>query len=148
LVVVVAEPAEALSGAVSPSQVKWKTEPGAHEYRAAADYLELLVSSAEAARLVRAFRRATTVRKKAKDIARASGLPILPPRDPHVAADLRKVRAGHALAPLLLVRGNLAGGVPLVIADGYHRLCASYNVDEDVEVSCRIITAGSGAARR
>jgi hypothetical protein len=27
----------------------------------------------------------------------------------------------------------------VVVADGYHRLCAVYEVDEDIWISCRII---------
>jgi len=87
---------------------------------------------------VAALRRAETVHRKAKDLSRASRLPILPPDNPHVASDLKKVREGHLLSPVLLVRGRLALGVPLTVADGYHRICASYHLDEDADIPCRI----------
>jgi hypothetical protein len=29
--------------------------------------------------------------------------------------------------------------VPLHIADGYHRVCASYYLDEDTDIPCRIV---------
>lgn len=32
----------------------------------------------------------------------------------------------------------LGRGVPLRIADGYHRVCASYHLSEDAEIPCRI----------
>jgi hypothetical protein len=35
------------------------------------------------------------------------------------------------------VRGQL-GTYPLVVADGYHRICASYHLDEDAEIPCRL----------
>jgi hypothetical protein len=28
--------------------------------------------------------------------------------------------------------------VALTIADGYHRICASYHLDEDADIPCRI----------
>ena len=30
-------------------------------------------------------------------------------------------------------------GVPLQIADGYHRVCASYRLGEDTDIPCRIV---------
>jgi len=39
---------------------------------------------------------------------------------------------------VLLVRGELASEVPLTIADGYHRICASHHLDEDAPIPCRI----------
>jgi len=71
---------------------------------------------------------------KAKDILRAAELPLLARDDPEVARDLAKVKAGVKLSPVLLVRG-----VPLWVADGYHRVCASYHLDEDAEIPCRIV---------
>ncbi len=62
----------------------------------------------------------------------------LAPENFHVARDLRKVKSGKPLSPVLLVRGQLANGVALTIADGYHRVCASYHLDEDADIPCRI----------
>ncbi|HLQ16649.1 MAG TPA: hypothetical protein VK256_12450 [Candidatus Eisenbacteria bacterium] len=39
---------------------------------------------------------------------------------------------------MLLVRGTLRPEVPLIVADGYHRICASCHLDEDADISCRI----------
>jgi hypothetical protein len=69
---------------------------------------------------------------------RASGLRLLPPDNPHVAADLAKVKNNKALSPVLLVRGDLTHAHPLQIADGYHRVCASYHLDENTDIPCRI----------
>ena len=70
----------------------------------------------------------------AKDILRASGLALLPPDNHEVTKDLNKVKAGTKLSPVLLVRGT-----PLWVADGYHRVCASYHLDEDALIPCRIV---------
>jgi hypothetical protein len=69
---------------------------------------------------------------------RASGLPLLPPDNPHVAADLTKAKDNKALSPVLLIRGDLTHGITLQIADGYHRVCASYHLDENTDIPCRI----------
>ena len=79
------------------------------------------------------------VHYKAKDILRASRLEILPADNVHVAKDIAKVKSGKALSPVLLVRGDLLRGVPLQIADGYHRVCASYRLDEDTDIPCRTV---------
>jgi hypothetical protein len=102
----------AKSWVMSEPREHWKNEPEAHDYPAAADYLELLLPRPDANRLVAALGKAETVHKKAKDLNRASGLPILPPDNPHVAQDLKKVSKGQKLSPVLLVRGVLGSGVP------------------------------------
>ena len=112
----------------------WKDEPDDHDYPAAESYLSLLMDPADAARYVAALRAVTQMSHyKAKDILRASGLRLLPEDNKHVAADLAKVHAGKKLSPVLLIRGQ-----PLQIADGYHRVCASYHVDENTDIPCRI----------
>jgi hypothetical protein len=117
----------------------WKDEPDDHDYPAAEDYLSLLMPPARAKRVVRRLRAASLVRQKAKDLLRASRLPVLPPENFHVASDLKKVRAGKGLSPVLLVRGHLPSDVALTVADGYHRICASYHLDEDADIPCRIV---------
>jgi hypothetical protein len=117
----------------------WKDEPDEHDYPAAEDYLSLLMPAARAKQVVRRLRAASLVRRKAKDLLRASRLPVLPPENFHVARDLKKVRAGKGLSPVLLVRGHLPSEVALTVADGYHRICASYHLDEDTDIPCRIV---------
>jgi hypothetical protein len=54
-----------------------------------------------------------------------------------VERDQQKIRAGVQLSPLLLVRDSINGKV--VIADGYHRLCAVYTYEEDAVIPCKIV---------
>jgi hypothetical protein len=118
----------------------WQDEPDGHDYPAAESYLSLLVGRTGAARLVSALQKELTLEHfAAKDILRAAGLPLLAADDPEVAADLERVRHGKKLSPVLL-----AEGVPLWIADGYHRVCASYHLDEKAEVPCRIVARTPG----
>ena len=114
--------------------LRWKPAPEEHDYPAAADYLQLLAAPAEVDDLIARLQEATARPWKAKDILRASRLPLLPVDNPHVAADLRKIADGKALSPVLLVRGELGGGIPLLVADGYHRVCASYHTDENTDI--------------
>jgi hypothetical protein len=121
---------------------RWKESPDDHDYPAAEDYLSLITSPAAAKALVRRLRSAPLARRKAKDLLRASRLPVLTAGNFHVAKDLKKVRQGVLLSPVLCVRGAIGGDVPLTVADGYHRICASYHLDEDADIPCRIVDLG------
>jgi len=116
----------------------WKEEPEEHDFPAAADYLNLLLPASALAAVVQGLRAAPTMRHKAKDLMRASGLPLLAADDFEVAKDLRRVANGELLSPVLLLRGQASAGVPLIIADGYHRICASYHLAEDADIPCRV----------
>ena len=109
------------------SKINWLTEPEAHDYPAALAYLSLIEN----------LKLAPVVCFKAKDIFRASGLSLLGVSNAHVKKDQKKIKAGEPLSPLLLVRDTANG--KLVIADGYHRLCAFYSFNEDALIHCKII---------
>jgi hypothetical protein len=118
--------------------VLWKTEPDEHDYPAAGDYLALLAEPAAVEKFVADLKSAPIVYKKAKDILRASRLRLLHTDNPHVKSDRAKITKHQALSPILLVRGELGSGVPMQIADGYHRVCASYHTDENTDIPCKI----------
>jgi hypothetical protein len=120
------------------AQPHWKEEPEDHDYPAALSYLSLVLPVPLAKRLVKRLRRRPIEHFKAKDLLRASRLPLLGPDNPHVAKDLAKVQRGELLSPVLLARGAANRDLPLTIADGYHRICASHHLDEDAEVPCRM----------
>jgi hypothetical protein len=121
--------------------VLWGEAPDEHDYPAAADYLALLATAAQIDEIVAALKKAPIVHKKAKDLLRASSLALLPADNPHVTADLTKIKKGKPLSPILVVRGDLNTGVALQIADGYHRVCASYYTDENTDIPVRIVPA-------
>ncbi len=118
----------------------WKARPDVHDFPAALDYLTLLLEEVAARKLVARLRKVPTIDKKAKDLLRASRLPLLPRDNFHVAGDLKKIKKGKALSPVLLVRGDAARDLPLVVADGYHRICASWYRDENIPIACRIVS--------
>lgn len=115
-------------------------DPEAHDYDAAADYLSLGADAAAVAATVDALRTAAPTLRKAKDILRAAGLTLLPASNGHVRTDLGKIADGKKLSPILLVRGDFRSGTPLQVADGYHRVCASYLTDENTAIPCRLVT--------
>jgi len=117
--------------------IHWLKAPEEHDYPAALSYLSLVYPEADAGVLVDRLRRARVSGFKAKDIFRASGLSLLGVSNEHVEKDRKKIRDGKKLSPLLLVRDKAHGRV--VIADGYHRLCAVYSFDEDAEIPCKIV---------
>jgi hypothetical protein len=128
--------------------VKWRDKPEDHDFPAAADYLALLADPQTVGALTEELRAGAIVHKKAKDILRAARLRLLPVDNPHVASDLSKIKKGQPLSPILLVRGDLQTGVPLQIADGYHRVCASYHTDENTDIPTIIaVLSRHGPAR-
>jgi hypothetical protein len=121
---------------MSKNAVRWSARPATEDYTAALDYLGLIFPAPQAKRLVSRMRSSRPIKRAAKDLLRASTLPVLPPDDDAVARDLKKVQKGKALSPILLVQGDASKGAALIVADGYHRICAAYHEDESAEVMC------------
>jgi hypothetical protein len=115
--------------------VHWLDEPADKDYPAALSYLTLELGEHFAAQAVDALRKQGMSAFLAKDIFRASRLSLLGVSNSHVAKNLTKIREGKKLSPILLVRTKR-----LLVADGYHRMCAVYQHDEDAEIPCKIIT--------
>lgn len=115
----------------------WLASPAATNYPAARAYLSLFFDVRASAALVRKLKRAPVSAFFVKDIARASGHSLLGISNAHVERDRKKLRSGRALSPLLLVRDPANGRV--IVADGYHRMCAVYSYDEDAVVPCKIV---------
>jgi len=117
--------------------INWLTKPEAHNFPAAESYLNLLYDESVSADLVKRLKTAPKIEFKAKDIFRASGLSLLGVSNSHVDKDKKKIKKAIPLSPILLVRDGALGKV--IIADGYHRLCAVYIFDEDANIPCRIV---------
>lgn len=118
-------------------EIKWLPDVEKHDYPAAQSYLLLLFGESQVRKIISALRAAEITQFKAKDIFRASGLSLLGISNSHVEKDRSKIKNGTLLSPLLLVRSEKND--KLVIADGYHRLCAIYGVDEDAWIKCKIV---------
>ncbi len=121
------------------SRLTWKKKPEEEDFAGALSFLSLIFSQIKSQNLVRALRKAKTVEYAAKDLLRASKLPLLPREEPQVDDDFKKINKGKALAPVLLIRGDISEGIPLIVADGYHRICAICYYDERAPIPCRIV---------
>ena len=117
------------------TNIKWRSKPQKHDYPAAQSYLSLTLGQQAAKNAADELERAEISEFAAKDIFRASKLSLLGVSNSHVEKDRAKIIRHEKLSPLLLFRDN---GM-LVIADGYHRLCAVYTFDEDAMIPCKIV---------
>jgi hypothetical protein len=117
--------------------VRWLPDVADHDYAAAESYLCLIYKDARASALIGRLKGAAVGQFQAKDIFRASALSLLGVSNSHVDKERQKVVDGAGLSPLLLVRDEPNGKV--VVADGYHRLCAIYEFDEDASIRCKIV---------
>ena len=90
-----------------------------------------------AKKLVKSLKKASMTSFKAKDIFRSSGLSLLGISNGHVEKSTKKIQTGIRLPPLLLVRDDRQRR--LIIAEGYHRLCSVYLIDEDANIPCKIV---------
>ena len=128
---------EKINALKEKENIKWLSKPEAHDYPAALSYLKLIYDNETAAGIVKNLRSAPLAHFKAKDIFRASELSLLGVSNSHVDVDKKKIKKGVPLSPLLLVRDQT--NCKLIIADGYHRMCAVYIFDEDAIIPCRIV---------
>ena len=118
-------------------EIKWLSEPEDHNYPAAQSYLSLIFDPVTAADYVTKLKKAPITEFKAKDVLRASGSSPLGISNAHVEKDRKKINSGHTLSPLLLVRDK--ANAKVIIADGYHRMCSVYLINEDATIPCKII---------
>jgi hypothetical protein len=113
--------------------IKWLGQPEDHDFPAALSYLSLLFPPDVAESFVSDLEAASISHFAAKDILRASGLTPLDASNHHVKHNLKKIADGTPLSPVLLVRGE-----NLIVADGWHRVNAVHEFDEDELIPCKI----------
>ena len=118
-------------------KILWMSKPEEGNYASAKSYLSLLYNIKKAIMYIGKLKRTEITEFKSKDIFRASCLSLLGVSNSHVKKDQEKISAAIKLSPILLVRNSKIGKV--VIADGYHRLCAIYSYNEDAIIPCKII---------
>jgi len=118
-------------------EIIWLAKPEDRDYLASLSYLGLIFCNKRAKKLVNALRKAPMMSFKAKDIFRSSGLSLLGISNGHIEKNTKKLQSGIGLPPILLVRDDRQRR--LIIADGYHRLCSVYLIDEDANIPCKIV---------
>jgi len=119
------------------NDIHWLGEPEEHDYPAAGSFLSLIYDEPTVTGHIQKLKAGAIAEFKAKDVFRTSGLSLLGVSNLHVEKDRKKINDGTALSPILLVRDPKNGRV--IIADGYHRLCAVYSFDEDAIIPCKIV---------
>jgi hypothetical protein len=133
---------------MSKEQIVWKKKPEDEDFEGALAFLSLIFPEAGAKKMLQALHKAETIEHAAKDLLRAANLGLLPRDEPHVDEDLKRIHKGKALPPVLLVRGDMTRGVPLIVADGYHRICAICYFDESAPIPCLMVNSdGIGGSR-
>lgn len=129
-----------MEDSLGKSEVAWEKKPAAEDLEAARTYLNMVLDKRAIERAIRNFRRCSTLMLEAKDVLRASGLSLLEKNDPKVSKDIKRLGKRKKLSPVLLIKGNIRTGIPMTIADGYHRVCASYYWDENCLIACCFAT--------
>jgi hypothetical protein len=124
---------------MSKEQIVWKHKSEPEDYEGALNFLTLIFSEAKSNNLLGALHKAKNINRAAKDLLRAAKLPLLPRDEPHVDEDLKRIHKGKPLAPVLLIRGDMSKGIPLIVADGYHRICAICYYDESAPIPSRLV---------
>lgn len=117
----------------------WLPRQQSEDCNHAAEYLALVFPAAAAKKLAARLAKATVEIHPAKNIVRASKITPLPKTNAKVRHDLGKIAKGKKLPPILLVRGDAARDLPLIVADGTHRLSAAWHTDECADVMCCIV---------
>ncbi len=118
-------------------KVLWRKEAAEKNIHNAEEFLRLTFSKSDADEAAKKFKEHKDRIEffKAKDILRSSGHELLPDTDPEVKEKLERIKNKIELNPILLVRDKHT----LYIADGYHRVCASYHIDEAADVASILI---------
>jgi hypothetical protein len=118
-------------------KINWLDKPEKHNYPSAMSYLSLLMDPQTAKKAVQTLELEPITFFKARDIFRASGLPLLGISQHQIEHNLKKIKEGESLSPILLVRDIAFRRV--IVADGYHRLWAVYHHNNNLEIPCQII---------
>lgn len=117
--------------------IKWLDDAEEHDYPAAENYLSLLLDRPTVKLAISLLEGAKVIEHRANDVLRASALPLLGTEDQSVRKDLDKVKDGEHLSPVLLVVSEKMQR--LIVADGYHRICAIVRYDTKEMIRCKLV---------
>jgi hypothetical protein len=112
---------------------RWAAEPTADDIADATRFLTLLGISGPLT--VDAEQRDYP----AKDLLRAARLSLLPRDNAGVRKWRARIRDGQEIPPVLLRVGSAGGARPLILAEGYHRVCACHLENESTPVACHLL---------
>lgn len=116
--------------------LKWSKSPKRKDYVTAEAYLRFQFGRKGASALTTRLKRAAVQKCAARDILRASHTPMAEVKAFDWDKQNKDIKRGRRFSPILLVCGE--HGDPLVIADGFHRLCAAFAFDQDIKVRFKL----------
>ena len=117
--------------------VKWLPDAVEDDYTSANAYLSLIKAPADVAKIVVKLRTAKVEKHKVADLFRAAQVELPATDDRPCRKEIKKIQKGETISPVLLLRD--APHRTVIIADGYHRICAAYRIDPDVVVHCKLV---------
>jgi hypothetical protein len=119
--------------------ITWQDDANPADYEAASRYLALVDIQKNIDKTLADLKVGTIVEYKAADLLRAAQLIVPKADDRPTREQIKKIRRGEAVSPVLLVRAPALKKV--IIADGFHRICAAYRIDPDVMLHCKLAGA-------
>ena len=109
-------------------KINWLHHAKDSNFEAALSYLTLACGEKMALMLVNKLKKETVKYFAAKDILRAAVLKALSSNIEHVRKNIEKMKNNDEIGPVMLCRFE---DKPLIIADGMHRISASWHLGED-----------------
>ena len=117
-------------------EVKWAPDVEDDDYEAARAYLRLVRAPAEVEKALLRLKATPVEQYKVTDLFRAARVELPAKDDRPCRKEIKKIRKGEVIAPVLLLRDPAHSTV--IIADGYHRICAAFRIDPDVIIHCKL----------
>lgn len=113
--------------------IRWEKKIDPEHIDAALGYLRLLFKKSKVKDIEQKLKQFSSnlTYHKAADLIRASSSQITPVTQKDVASQLQKIILKKPLQPIIII----TSGEKLYIADGYHRICACYNIDDEIEIA-------------
>jgi len=119
--------------------ITWQDDANPDDYEAAGHYLALVDNQKNIDKTLADLKAGTIVEYKATDLLRAAQLIVPKADDRPTREQIKKIKHGEPVSPVLLVRVPVLRKV--IVADGFHRICAAYRIDPDVVLHCKLAGA-------
>jgi hypothetical protein len=116
--------------------ITWQDDANPDDYEAAGHYLALVDNQKNIDKTLADLKAGTIVEYKATDLLRAAQLIVPKADDRPTREQIKKIKHGEPVSPVLLVRVPALKKV--IVADGFHRICAAYRIDPDVILHCKL----------
>ena len=119
--------------------ITWQDDANPVDYEAAGHYLALVDIQKNIDKTLADLKAGAIVEYKATDLLRAAQLIVPKADDRPTREQIKKIKHGEPVSPVLLVRVPALRKV--IVADGFHRICAAYRIDPDVVLHCKLAGA-------